>query len=42
LEKLRLIYSAIDGSQASVRMPYEAIFRKHGLDSELLPERIAA
>jgi NitT/TauT family transport system substrate-binding protein len=36
-EKLRLIYSAIGGSQASVWIPYEAgIFRKHGLDVELL------
>ena len=32
LEKLRLIYSAIGGSQASVWIPYETgIFRKHGL-----------
>src|SRR6185295_11386333 len=37
LEKLRLIYSAIGGSQASVWIPYETgIFRKHGLDVELL------
>ncbi len=37
LEKLRLTYSAIGGSQASVWVPYEAgIFRKHGLDVELL------
>jgi ABC-type nitrate/sulfonate/bicarbonate transport system substrate-binding protein len=37
LEKLRLTYSAIGGSQASVWIPYEAgIFRKHGLDVELL------
>lgn len=37
LEKLRLIYSAIGGSQASFWIPYEAgIFRKHGLDVELL------
>ncbi|MGH7927294.1 MAG: ABC transporter substrate-binding protein [Candidatus Binatia bacterium] len=37
LEKLRVIYSAIGGSQSSVWMPYEAgIFRKHGLDVELL------
>ena len=37
LEKLRVIYSAIGGSQASVWIPYEAgIFRKHGLDVELL------
>jgi NitT/TauT family transport system substrate-binding protein len=37
LEKLRLIYSAIGGAQASVWIPYEAgIFRKHGLDVELL------
>jgi NitT/TauT family transport system substrate-binding protein len=37
LEKLRLAYSAIAGSQASFWIPYEAgIFRKHGLDVELL------
>ena len=31
LEKLRLVYSAIAGSQASFWIPYEAgIFRKHG------------
>jgi NitT/TauT family transport system substrate-binding protein len=37
LEKLRVAYSAIGGSQSSVWMPYEAgIFRKHGLDVELL------
>ena len=37
VEKLRLIYSAIGGSQASFWIPYEAgIFRKHGLDVELL------
>jgi NitT/TauT family transport system substrate-binding protein len=37
LEKLRFVYSAIGGSQASVWIPYEAgIFRKHGLDVELL------
>ncbi len=37
MEKLRLAYSAIGGSQASVWIPYEAgIFRKHGLDVELL------
>ncbi|HWO43774.1 MAG TPA: ABC transporter substrate-binding protein [Candidatus Eisenbacteria bacterium] len=37
LEKLRLLYSAIGGSQAAVWIPYEAgIFRKHGLDIELL------
>jgi NitT/TauT family transport system substrate-binding protein len=37
LEKLRVIYSAIGGSQASVWVPYEGgIFRKHGLDVELL------
>lgn len=37
LEKLRLTYSAIGGSQASFWVPYEAgIFRKHGLDIELL------
>ncbi|MGH7774608.1 MAG: ABC transporter substrate-binding protein [Candidatus Binatia bacterium] len=36
LEKIRVIYSAI-GSQVSVLIPYEAgIFRKHGLDVELL------
>jgi NitT/TauT family transport system substrate-binding protein len=37
LEKLRVTYSAIGGSQASVWIPYEAgIFRKYGLDVELL------
>lgn len=37
LEKLRLLYSAVGGSQASVWVPYEAkIFRKHGLEVELL------
>ena len=37
LEKVRLAYSAIGGSQASFWIPYEAgIFRKHGLDVELL------
>ena len=37
LEKLRVTYSAIGGSQASVWIPYEAgIFRKHGLEVELL------
>ncbi len=37
LEKLRFVYSAIGGSQSSVWIPYEAgIFRKHGLDIELL------
>ena len=37
LEKLRLVYSAIGGSQASFWIPYEAgIFRRHGLDVELL------
>jgi len=37
LEKLRLIYSAIGGSQASFWVPHEAgIFRRHGLDVELL------
>lgn len=37
LEKLRLAYSAIGGSQASVWIPYEAgIFRKNGLDVEIL------
>ncbi len=36
-EKLRVTYSAIGGSQAAVWIPYEAgIFRKHGLDVELL------
>src|SRR5262245_62158693 len=36
-EKLRLTYSAIAGSQASFWIPYEAgVFRKHGLDVELL------
>jgi len=36
-EKLRVTYSAIAGSQASFWIPYEAgIFRKHGLDVELL------
>ena len=37
LEKLRIAYSAIGGSQASFWIPYEAgIFRKHGLEVELL------
>jgi ABC-type nitrate/sulfonate/bicarbonate transport system substrate-binding protein len=37
LEKLRLTYSAIGGSQATVWSPYDpGIFRKHGLDVELL------
>jgi ABC-type nitrate/sulfonate/bicarbonate transport system substrate-binding protein len=37
LEKIRLAYSAIGGSQASFWIPYEAgIFRKHGFDVELL------
>jgi len=37
LEKLRLVYSAIGGSQASFWIPYEVgIFRRHGLDAELL------
>ena len=37
LEKVRLAYSAIGGSQASFWVPYEAgIFRKHGLDAELV------
>jgi ABC-type nitrate/sulfonate/bicarbonate transport system substrate-binding protein len=37
LEKIRLAYSAIGGSQASFWIPYEAgIFRKHGLDAELV------
>lgn len=36
-EKLRLAYSAIGGSQASVWIPHEAgIFKKNGLDVELL------
>ena len=36
-EKLRFVYSAIGGSQASIWIPYEAgIFKKHGLDIELL------
>jgi NitT/TauT family transport system substrate-binding protein len=37
LEKIRIAYSAIGGSQSAVWIPYEAgIFRKHGLDVELL------
>lgn len=37
LEKLRFVYSAVGASQSSVWIPYEAgIFRKHGLDVELL------
>ncbi|HEY3306266.1 MAG TPA: ABC transporter substrate-binding protein [Candidatus Binatia bacterium] len=37
LEKMRFVYSAIGGSQSSVWIPHEAgIFRKHGLDIELL------
>lgn len=37
LDKLRLAYSAIGGSQSSVWIPYEAgIFRKNGLEVELL------
>jgi NitT/TauT family transport system substrate-binding protein len=37
MEKLRVVYSALGGSQASVWIPYEAgIFRKHGLHVELL------
>ena len=37
LEKIRLAYSAIGGSQASFWVPYEAgLFRKHGLDAELV------
>lgn len=37
LEKIRLAYSAIAGSQASFWIPHEAgVFRKHGLDVELL------
>lgn len=36
-EKLRLLYSAVGGSQASVWVPFEVgIFRKYGLDVELL------
>lgn len=36
-EKLRVVYSAIGGSQSSLWIPYEAgIFRKYGLDLELL------
>jgi NitT/TauT family transport system substrate-binding protein len=36
-EKIRFVYSAIGSSQSSVWIPYEAgIFRKHGLDVELL------
>jgi hypothetical protein len=36
LEKIRVVYSA-GGSHNSVWIPYEAgIFRKHGLDGELL------
>lgn len=35
--KIRVVYSAIGASQATVWIPYEAgIFRKHGLDVELL------
>ena len=37
LEKVRLAYSALGGSQATFWIPYEAgIFRKHGLDVELV------
>ncbi|MBI2358290.1 MAG: ABC transporter substrate-binding protein [Deltaproteobacteria bacterium] len=37
LEKMRFVYSAIGSSQSSVWIPYETgIFRKHGLDVELL------
>lgn len=37
LEKVRAIFSAIGSSQSSLWIPYEAgIFRKHGLDVELL------
>ena len=37
LEKMRFIYSAVGGSQSSIWIPHEAgIFRKHGLDVELL------
>ena len=36
-EKVRVVYSAIGASQSTVWVPYEAgIFRKHGLDVELL------
>lgn len=37
LDKIRVVYSAIGASQSSIWIPYEAgIFRKHGLDVELL------
>jgi NitT/TauT family transport system substrate-binding protein len=37
LEQMRFIYSAVGGSQSSIWIPHEAgIFRKHGLDIELL------
>lgn len=37
LERIRFVYSAIGGSQSSIWISYEAgIFRKHGLDIELL------
>jgi ABC-type nitrate/sulfonate/bicarbonate transport system substrate-binding protein len=37
LEKMRFIYSAVGGSQSSIWIPHEAgIFKKHGLDTELL------
>jgi ABC-type nitrate/sulfonate/bicarbonate transport system substrate-binding protein len=37
MEKMHFIYSAIGGSQSSVWIPHEAgIFKKHGLDTELL------
>lgn len=36
-ERLRAVYSAVGSSQTSLWIPYEAgIFRKHGLDVELL------
>ena len=36
-EKVRLVYSAIGSSQSPLWIGYEAgIFRKHGLDAELL------
>ena len=37
MEKVRAVFSAIGSSQSSLWIPYEAgIFRKHGLDVELL------
>src|SRR5512147_1967000 len=36
-EKVRLVYSAVGSSQSPLWIGYEAgIFRKHGLDAELL------